>query len=92
MPLYMVVVDGPEAQSRRLSSHRGCLRELGRGNLLLHFNDSKKMSNLPSPPEPRDKRWADNVHNAQLRYALKHAMQDLVEEALRRRLVDPRSI
>ena len=38
-----------------------------------------------TPPEPRGKWLGDNVHNAQLRVALRHAMDRLIAEALRRR-------
>jgi hypothetical protein len=40
---------------------------------------------LSSPPEPRGKWWGDNAANSMLRYALRHSMDQLVSEALRRR-------
>ena len=43
------------------------------------------MSDLPSPPTPRSAWWAHNCHNAQLRVALKHGIDNIVRAALDKR-------
>ena len=45
------------------------------------------MSDLPSPPTPRSAWWAHNCHNAQLRVALKHSIDNIIRAALDKRKV-----
>ena len=40
----------------------------------------------PSPPTPRGTWWAHNCHNAQLRFALTHGIEELTRAALAKRL------
>ena len=43
------------------------------------------METQPSSRTTKHGQWSDNVHNSQLRYALRNKMHELIEEALRRR-------
>ena len=40
----------------------------------------------PSPPTPRGTWWAHNCHNAQLRFALTHGIEEVTRAALAKRL------